>query len=221
MAQVLGGIQSKGMDMNTQPDGFVTQIKPDQTNEITGNVYLYEQWFEGTIEFINEAKISSKSIRYNVKSDLVEIQNDDIVRGAQGKNIKSFEIFNTHTQCTEKYVRVNDFLIGNTRLVGFLRVLQAGYYSLFSKTDIKLVKGVYVAALDMGDENDRYVRSTTYYWSREKVLIELPNKRKQFAALFPEGQKEILTYIKDQQLSLKVESDLIQIFSYINSVAQF
>lgn len=213
---VVGGVQSKGMDMNTQAYGFVTEIKTD-TKEVTGSTYLYEQWYMGKIEFINGSKITGKLIRYNIKSGFVEIRLDDQKKGgADGRNIKSFEILNEETQVTEKYVNAIDFSINGTKLVGFLKELQVGELSLYSKTDVKLVKGAYVAALDMGEEDDSFSKKTIYYVAKESELQEVSTNKKRFASSFPEKEVEVLNYIKDQNLSLKNENDLVSVILFLN-----
>jgi len=217
LAQVVGGVQSKGMDMNTRPYGFVKEIKAEP-NAIIGNTYLHEGWFFGSIEFINGALLADKGIRYNIKADVVEIRLDAILKGSDGKNVKRFELLNSLTQEKEQYVSASDFIINNTKLVGFLRELKVGYYSLYSKTTVILIKGSYVRALDMGEEDDEYRKQTTYYLAKDKELIELSTNRKRFASVFFDSETEILKYIKEHNLSLKNERDLIKIVSFVNSL---
>ncbi len=215
---VLGGVQSKGMDMNPQPGGFITQIKAD-TKEVKGNVYLYEQWLMGDIQYVNNAKILSKFIRYNIQLNSVEIRLEDEKMGSsEGRHIASFEIVNGLTQEKEKFINASKFDFENTKLIGFMKEVYPGTFSLYSKTEVKLVQGNYVAALDMGEEDDTFSKKTVYYISNNNQLIGVTSNKKRFAEKFPEMENEILNYIKEQNLSLKTEKDLMILVIFLNRI---
>jgi hypothetical protein len=215
LGQVVGGVQSKGMDMNAQPYGFVTEIKAD-TKETKGDVYLYSNWCTGNIEFINGAKLEYKNLRYNIERDFFEIQFDGIAKGSNGSNVKKFELYNNLV--LEKYIQAKEFDFNNTKLIGFLRELAVGNYSLYSKADIKLIQGSYVKALDMGEEDDEYRKKITYFVVLNKKLIEINSNKKEFAAHFGEKEKEVLKHINDNKLSLKKEADLVKAVTFANNL---
>lgn len=215
-AQVVGGVQTKGMDMNAQPFGFVKQISAD-TKEVVGNVYLNE-WSLGTVEFINGSKLGNKMIRYNIENDFLEIKLDGVVKGAEGRNVVNFLIFNGDVE--QRYVRASNFKFNGTSLVGFLQELHVGNYSLYSKTNVKLVKGTYVAALDMGEEDDEYSKKTIYYLGKNKELTEVSSNKKKFASNFTGIEGKVLEFIDESDLILKREADLIKVISYINTLNQ-
>lgn len=214
-AQVVGGNETKGMDMNARPYGFVKEINAD-TKETKGNVYLYDNWSTGNIEFINGEKLEFKNLRYNIERDFFEIQIDGITKGSNGSSVKKFELYNNLV--LEKYIQAKEFVFNNTRLIGFLRELVVGNYSLYSKADIKLIKGSYVKALDMGDEDDEYRKNITYFIAQDKKLVELSTNKKEFAAHFGENGNEVLKHINDNKLSLKKEADLAKAIAFANNL---
>jgi len=48
--------------------------------------------------------------------------------------------------------------------------------------------------------------------------IVIPSSRKEFAKLFPEHEKEVLSYLKSEKIKLKKEESLTQLFSFLNSL---
>ncbi len=213
------GTQSKSMDTNPLALGFIRETTAD-TKEIKGNTYLYEQWFSGTLNFINGSKLADKSIRYNLQSNIFEILIDGVRKVAEHKFVQSFTIFNQLTLQTEKYV--NASTLNNTsgpKFLGFLRELHTGSYTLYSRTEVKLVQGKYVSALDMGDQDDYYTRKVVYFVMKDMNLVEISLNKKQFADSFSEYEQKILDYVKENNLSLKKENDLVAVISYLNSLS--
>ncbi|HPM31526.1 MAG TPA: hypothetical protein PLJ60_14415 [Chryseolinea sp.] len=213
----LGGVDSKGMDMNAKPLGYVREIKAD-AKEVEGTVYLNEEWTIGKIEFVNGSILDNKFIRYNIQSNFFEIKLDaGKVGGSEGRNVKSFELLNSATQEYDKFINSSDFNAGGTKLLGFMREIEIGELSLYAKTDIKLIKANYVAALDMGKEEDAFSKRNVFYIVKNKELIEVVPNKKQFAANFPELEPEILSFIKEENLSLKKEKDLLSLVVFLNN----
>lgn len=216
IAQVVGGVQSKGMDMNAQAYGFVKEIRAEP-KEIKGNLYLNQDWMIGQVKFINNVTIQDKAIRYNIKSNSFEIKLDGVVKGIDGRNVLGFEVMNRTSLEKESYVVASKYKLNDVELTGFLQILSSnGEYNLFSKTHVELVQGMYVAALDMGEDEDAYVKKVKYYIGKNGKLMDFSANRKKFAKLFPGKENEILEFIKSESISLKDGNDLISIIEFIN-----
>lgn len=211
------GVQSKSLETNPVAWGFIRET-PVITKEVKGDTYLHAEWFSGTLNFINGSQLTDKDIRYNLESNIFEIKIDGIEKVSDSKYVKSFQLFNEQSRQTERYVNAFDINTAGPKLIGFLKELYVGNYTLYSRMEIKLVQGKYVSALDMGDEDDYYTKKIVYYVLKDRNLMEVNVNKRQFAESIPEYEEKVLEYIKEKGLSLKRENDLIALIVYLNSL---
>jgi len=57
-----------------------------------------------------------------------------------------------------------------------------------------------------------------YYFEVEGLLVPIPKKRKDFSKQFSENEAELNKFMKKEKINLKLESDLIKLFKYYNSL---
>lgn len=108
---------------------------------------------------------------------------------------------------------------GNT-LNGYLTtVLDGKTYDLYKRVNVKFTEGQKAQNSFVKAVPNRFTHFIEYYYQEKGVnrIDEIPSKTNKIAKLFKEPLKsELKNYIKDNNLDVKGESDLIKVFNYLN-----
>lgn len=214
---VVGGVEGKGMDMNARPGGIVKEIKLEEP-KLLGSTYIDDDWFRGSLVLFSGHKIENYPLRYDIKNHVVEIkiENKDKVKVLQGIRIEQFEWYNHYT--AQQEVFINSSLLDASLTSSFMERLTVseGTIMLVARYKVKLIRGNYVQALDLGERDHRLVKKKEYYFRMGKQLVAVPYKKKKLELLFPDIYVEIKSYMKKENLRLKVESDIIKLTQFID-----
>ncbi|MBC2843461.1 hypothetical protein [Winogradskyella flava] len=107
------------------------------------------------------------------------------------------------------------------------RKSERGFLVVIKETDkFQLLKEELIIFKNKIPAKNSYVRevpakytkgSDTYYFMLNDEVVHFPTKKKDLIKAFPDIEKKLKSYIKDNKLSTKKESDLIQIAEYISS----
>lgn len=209
---VIGGNQAKPMDMNTYPYGTISSF--NLSEKITkGSHYLYETWQIGDIE-LRDGIIENCPFNIDLQSNAVEINTDKGIRVLPMSKIENLKV---------RFNKVQHF--ANARALDGNQAQLAGLVEVLVDNDVKLLKypflykkeGSYNAALDMGNDETKLVVRNRYLLHTKNKLVEIPTSKKKFLTLFSSNQQETLeSFLKDNNISLKDQSDLISTFNFIN-----
>ncbi len=211
--QVVGNMPGKGLDIQTSPGGFVTQLPPAK-HEAKGDVYLNSEWTLADITLVNaETTLSGYFARVDLSTNDLELKVKDQIKVLIAAKVQSF-VLNDVSQGRVKYVNGHDYTFDETKVDGFLRVIEDGEWKLFEKTSLKLVKANYVASLDAGVREDRLIKDKVYYLANGDRLYEVRSSAKKFASQFGEKYDDLMKYIKENKLNLKQEDDLKKLMQF-------
>jgi hypothetical protein len=212
-AQVVGNMPGKGLDIQTSPGGFVTQLPPAKP-EAKGDVYLNSDWTLADITLVNaQTVLSGHFVRVDLSTNDLEINVKDQIKVLVGAKVQSF-VLNDASRGRIKYINGQDYSFDGVKTTGFLRVIEDGEWKLVEKTSLKLVKANYVASLDAGVREDRLVKEKIYFLAKEGKLYEVHPSIKKFANQFGEKADDLVKYIKENKLNLKQEDDLKRLLEF-------
>jgi hypothetical protein len=211
---VAGGLQSKGIDLPTSNNSFITQL-PRAAPEVEGNVYLADDYLPGKIELKNGMIVDGHSFRYNLKEDMLEIMADNQIRVLRGERVKAFSWRESESGATENFVSSLNYALDNVPQIGFVKVLADGDWQLLSKYFLVVSKGQYVEALDAGIRDTKISKKETFFFSHDGNLIATTPK-KDFIDRVGDDDRALAAYMKDKKLSTKSVVDLKAIHSFLN-----
>lgn len=212
--QVTLGMASKGIDMNMQPGGTITQI-PLLEKELIGSVYLDDSWSLGQILFINQQVLNGYLLRYDLKHNIIEIKVDKEIKGLTGNAVQSFKL--EKNGIYEEFLNAKTTLGEGSGYTGFLEKIDSGAkWILYKNVYIKIIEGAYVAALDMGDNSTQIVKRETFLFVNGTKIIEVESSKNKFVSNFGIQADGVLKFIKTNKLVLKNESHLKSILFYLN-----
>jgi hypothetical protein len=187
----------------------------------------YDQQSKGVVgtSYINDNFLPAKLIdgvetyamRYNAYKDVFEVQRDGEVFYYLPKE---FDYSVTFTSDKKEY-QVFLYEENNKKITGFFVVLKKGEkLSLLLREKINFHKEVKVKS-----QLDTYKPSTLkrasdvfFIGDKNNTSTKLPRRKKKFFKLFSNKSHEVASFVKKQKLSFKDKEDLIEIFTYYNSL---
>ena len=192
-----------------------TYDRGDKT--ITRNPYLNETFSPAKVS-IDDSKVFS--IRYNLVSDEMEVNNEHSGILAINTNISNISI--TFLNDNKTYQVYNYLDIDGQSKKGFLVKLSN------SNNSIQLLIKEAKKFVDSKPAKSSYQEATPATFKRvadkfyikigDDVAFELPKNKKEIAKLFPKSESNILSYIKKEKIKTSKKDDLIKLFSFINTL---
>ena len=186
--------------------------------EAQGSPYINDSFMPVRIQLGDEAKIYIG--RYNAYKGDMEIKVDGKAKPiALDITKQDYTIIFVNTKVTYKvYNYLND---KNNSQRGFLVDVKINdNASLLRKESIKFVQATAAQSSYQKDTPAQFKRLKDAYYIKYKdnAIVEMPKKKKEIAAMFPEKSKEILKFIKSEKIKTSKEKDLIKLVDYINSI---
>lgn len=154
-------------------------------------------------------------LRYNAFSDEMEFYNGKDIYSANKENGQIIK-FNDG----KIYECLNYNLDGKDKL-GYLVQLVSNpeKYSLYKREKIELLKGEKSNNGITKDRNDYYAKEKdVYIIQKNGVFTKIAKNKKEFLNDFMFKKNELNEFIKEKQINLKLESDLIKLIVYMNSL---
>jgi hypothetical protein len=214
---VLGGAQASGMDMNTGPYGTIKSFGfPEKVT--TGSKYLYKTWKVGTLE-VDAGVVKEYGMNIDLQNGYVEINTDVGIRTVPMKVVKTLTMGLTNTHDLQTFV--------GTQRYGGTQVGVAGLFEVLVKNDtettllkyyfLEVKTASYNAALDMGNNETKYVVKEKYFLSKNGKLIEVsPSKKKFLESFTGENRTQIENFLKENNVKLKDQEDIVLVCNFLN-----
>lgn len=166
-------------------------------DEVVGNIYYR---YNALNEEIEIKKTSSEDEPYKA---LVKDKEISLLINAKPLSFKTF--------VTEKKETIN----------GYLTLLQKGNtYDLYQRTLVKFTEGQPAQNSFVAAVPSRFTKFTEYYFQKDGVnrIDQIPQKNKKLLKLIDASKREDLKiFLKENNLNIKNEQDLIKVFDYLNS----
>lgn len=156
--------------------------------------------------------------RYNAYNEEIEIKltnsEDEPLRGL-GKDKKIRVVSNNSSLSFKTFIDKN----GNTKN-GYLTLLKDGDYKLYKHLKVDFKDAQKAASSLVQGRSARFTQSTAYYMEVEgkNLIKEIQlNNKKLVNSINVDKQKSLQDYMKEQNLKLKTESDLLNVFQFLNN----
>lgn len=164
--------------------------------------------------FISGYSKNVQDLRYNSYSDEMEFSDGSDVFSINKESgmIVNFTTINKIYECISYNIEGRDKF-------GYLvqLVINPDKYSLYKKEKTELLKGEKSPNGITKDRNDYFVKDKELYILKNKdAFISFPKSKKEFTNKFNNSQMEV--YMKQNNINLKKESDLIKLISYMNTL---
>lgn len=189
--------------------GFINSTGRSK-GDMKGSPYINENFTDANVDGMD------KKARYNAFKDEMEYWDNGIGVTFYGKLNESSVSFKNPAK---KYVYLN-YKDGKTFVTGYLIELEKGdKASVYKREKITFIPGITPkTSYDRPTPNEYRKASDSYYFSINNGAIDkLPNK-KNFAKLFGSNEKAVNDYMKDNNISMNDDKDLIKLFKFVNTL---
>jgi len=190
------------------------------SEDFQGSPYTSDT-FKPTTLFYKDEKIGNLFYRYNALNEEIEIKQNNIEEEgirALGRD-KAINII-----VDGKPLSFKTFIdIKGKTLNGYLnQLVEANNYDLYRRIHVKYTEGSPAANSFVKAIPNRFSHFVEYYYQKDGVdrIDEIPIKNRLFLKLFDDDQKALVKdYLKENNLDVKNEQDLIQVFTFLNDLS--
>jgi len=190
---------------------------PAPPGEVKGDVYLDEQWNIGNVMLETGVVLERYNLRYDLKSQMLEIQTSMAVKLLDCKMLKT--VVWKDAVATRFFVNASGYKLDGVPLVGILEVLSDGKKPLMRRSTVHVKRPDYVPALDVGSRDATIYKKTDLFWTVDGNLTEVKGKKAILAAL-SDKSAEVEAYIDKNKLGTKKDEEIARIFDFYNSLAE-
>ncbi|MGI9543199.1 MAG: hypothetical protein ACR2MX_08065 [Cyclobacteriaceae bacterium] len=204
------------LDMAPVAGGFVKEIKfiPKQTE---GTHYLQDNWSVGKVMLFNGSALEDLQMKFDIEKSHLEIRTKGRTKLLQDTYIEEFTLLNTESGSEMKFMNGSLYKENGVASIGFFESILEGKLSLFSKTELDIIKANYDAKFDVGEKSDKVVKSENYFVANGKNVFRITKNKKENLKIFGDKSDLIYSYMKSEKLSFKNKEDLERIVVYYNS----
>lgn len=203
------------MQQQVWMDKKLAAANPDYSN-INGTPYVFEDFQKGNFYFSNKTFITDKLINYNCYTDEVLFSDEKNIYSANSQDMDYFTIIPGNSGTVLLFKQV--FLPSEKKRI-FMQVLYKGeslllkrYRKEFLKADLDQPYG---SNRQMDEYNDYY----EYYVSvTGKEPVMLKPRKSAVNEVFIDKSDIMEDFIKDENIDLKNESDLVRLVEYYDKI---
>lgn len=201
-------------------NGLIHQMESRPTGPI-GTVYLNDDWKEALMILKSGAisgaeQFNDLPVKLDLKSNAFDISTDKGVKMLPGSKVARFEWFNAITREKEAYVNCDQFVLDDTKLMGFCKVLSDSGLMLVERAYIEVIKANYNAQMDVGSKEDRLVKKEKLYLVKDNKMV--PYEKKAFFSMLGDKADLVKRFVKENKLNISKQEELRQVVDYFNSI---
>ncbi len=203
------------MNYNNMKQGdMIYQVRSSETSEWIGDPYFDTHWAKSSILLYDGRLIEGQLIRYDIRQNEFEIRLSGQVKVLSGSLVQNVVWVDSLDSSTRYLVNTKDLNWENSKSTGFMELLVEGENPLMKRIVIEILKPDYNLALNVGSKDYRIFKKVKYYYVRNATLHEV--KKRAVIQEFKEKFPEIESFCKKESISWSKQSDLVQLFSYLN-----
>jgi hypothetical protein len=185
----------------------------NRDKEVQGTVNIFADYLPGAINMTSGKTFFFDRMNYDGYNDLLVVmrkQDEEVVTTMM---INSFYmVFGLDTIRFDRYVRPD-------KQMGFLQRVKTGQHvKLYKRRFRKLESPSYTGAYSSGKLNPELVDGQQFMIQFDKQMPKEISNRKTFARLFPEKEKELSSFMKENKSDFRKEEDMIPLVMYLDDL---
>jgi hypothetical protein len=192
-------------------------IRGVKYTDVNGNPYLTEQWTKGTVLLKNGRKYANVQLRYDLVGDEVLFKNE------KSQQMMSFTDPVIEFQLNTDSENTASPMIFRSGYVSDDGVGAKAYFQVLCDLGVKLLKKQVKVIIETKEYSSatstkNFSESTSYYLYKNNKAVKIRKDKKQIFSVLGNQTDALEKFIKDNNLNLKNESDLIRLVAHYNSL---
>ncbi|HBC05412.1 MAG TPA: hypothetical protein PKH16_15630 [Aequorivita sp.] len=205
-------VYDRTIDINEKSLAF--GLTEAQFAAIKDEAYANPNFLQGKIFQEDQLIKDDVPMRYNAYADEIEIKKN-VSDETYSALIKSPDIFVKIINEIYVFVPFN----GSNEKGGYFNVLNDGKtYDLYKKTKAEFREPRKAQTSYQQDTPPSFVKATTYYLVKDGSFLEMPNSKSKILKMMDSKKNEMKKYIKDNNIDLDKEADLVKTIAYFDSL---
>lgn len=193
---------------------------PVPPGRVIGDNYMDLKWNPASLLIYGSEKvIDGYHVRYDIKSEALEIKVDNGIKMLMVNRIESLIWYDSLTSTPRAFVNGKGYTEDGVQMSGLLEVVQDGKVPLIKKTTLWVKRPDYIPAFDVGNRDEKIYKRENFYYAKGKEVFEIKRK-KDLLAIFGDKSNDVEEFIKINRLNVKEEYGLQNVFEYYNSQFQ-
>jgi hypothetical protein len=189
---------------------------PMSPGKVIGDNYLNKHWNTATILlYQSETMIEGFPVKYDLKSDLIEIKTKSGIKILGSDKIKNIVWIDSVNSVPHYFVSATEFKRDGVESRGLLEVIVDGKLPLLKKTEIFVKQPTYNAALDAGSKDTKIFQKEIYYSAKEKDLIKIKSKN-DILLISGDQSAQTSAFMKENKININKLPDLKRVFEFLN-----
>lgn len=185
--------------------------------ETRGSPMMFDEWKTGELYFSTKTRKGNLRLNYNAYTDDIYYNSSEDKREYIVLDKQYIDYMVLETGDPGKLHVMRKVLLPKTMEYVFMEVLYAGKLNLFLRTD----KSYYEADTDQAYATrsyNEYVTEYDYYYSGPDYLAhKLKTRKRPFLRVFGDHKGSVEEFIEQNNIDLKKEEDLIEVFRYYDT----
>ncbi|CAM3265342.1 hypothetical protein [Aequorivita lipolytica] len=205
-------IYSRTIDLNQKSLAF--GLTEAQFAAVKDEAYANPNFVQGKIFQEDQLIKDDVPMRYNAYADEIEIKKNP-TDANYGALIKSPDIFVKIFQDLYVFVPYE----GSNEKGGYFNVLSDGKtYDLYKKTKALYREPQKAQTSYQRDTPPSFPKTVTYYLVQDGTFLEMPSSKSKVLKMMDRKKSEMKKYIKEKDLDLDKEADLVKAIAYFDSL---
>lgn len=189
---------------------------PMEPGNVIGDNYLDKKWNAATILlYQSETMIEGYPVKYDIKSDVIEIKSKSGIKILNGEKIKNMVWIDSLTAEPHYFVNGAEFKKDNVPSRGLLEVVVDGPIPLLRKMEIYVKQPTYNAAMGSGSQDTKILQKEVLFYSIDKNLFLIKNKKNVLEAS-GDRAPEVEKFMKENKININKLSELKTVFEFLN-----
>lgn len=191
-----------------------------ETNgRVIGDQYLDSVFSNSKLKLLKSTEKIDCPLRYDLINDELEVKTTAGIRVIKNSIVDYFISLGRNGDSVQ-YVNSSNYRYSEEMapLIGFYQVLDEGKFQLLKYTRIEITKPTYNASLEVGDRNAYLNKKEAFYGAYQMEVFKMKSKKDFMKFVSTENMQKVESFIKENKTDFKKETDLVNLFRFVNSI---
>ena len=186
-----------------------------KSGELIGTPFMNEDFMEGAIYFHSDRKVSNLMINYNIFTGELLYKKEGQTYEVNTNDVLYFTVTEPEGNKIQMYQQ--EFIPQAGRRE-FIQVLYEGETTLYKRRVKEFQESDYKNPYSDAKRYDEYTERIIYMVKHNREMKELKPHKKALLELLSDQADQIGIFLKEKEINLRNEDDLIKLFDYYNKL---